>query len=123
VTTKDAPGTGRTMWRVLLTLAIVVATASIALVILEPQMIGSYFTVFGMACLIWLSVANLRRLKRGRAARRLSVSRSSCGHVSARLDPNPLARMRIPYRTGIYRCSLIIPCCTHHKFDRVIARQ
>jgi threonine/homoserine/homoserine lactone efflux protein len=64
VTTKDAPGAGRTMWRVLLTLAIVVAAASIALVILESQLIGSYFTVFGMACLIWLSVANLRRLKR-----------------------------------------------------------
>jgi hypothetical protein len=63
MTRKDAPAASRTKWQVLVAVATIVAAASIVLITLEPQLIGSYFTLVGMVCVIWTSVANLRRIK------------------------------------------------------------
>lgn len=63
MTSNPPPPTGRTTWCVLLAVAVTIAAASIVLIVLDPGKSGSYFTLIGMLCLIWLSVTNLRRLR------------------------------------------------------------
>ena len=62
MTSNNAPSAGRTTWHVLLVIALLVAGASIVLIALDPQKTPMYFTLVGMLCLVWVSVANLRRL-------------------------------------------------------------
>ena len=58
---SSPPGTSRTIWRVLLVAAVLIAGAAIVLIALDPQEPGMYFTLVGMLCLIFTSLASLRR--------------------------------------------------------------
>lgn len=63
MTSNPPPTTGRTTWSVLLSVALTLAACSVVLIVLDPGQTGSYFTLIGMLCLIWLSITNLRRLR------------------------------------------------------------
>ena len=59
----EASGPGATFWKVLLGVAIFVATASVVLIVLTPTAVGMYGTLFGMLCLMFTCVVQLRRLR------------------------------------------------------------
>ncbi|NRD27986.1 hypothetical protein HRF36_15415 [Frigoribacterium sp. VKM Ac-2836] len=63
MTSDNAPTDGRTTWRVMLVLALLIAATSVILIAIDPHQGGMYFTLIGMLCLIWVSITNLRRLK------------------------------------------------------------
>jgi len=63
MTSNSSPGTSRTIWRVLLVVAVLIGGAAIVLIALDPTQTGMYFTLVGMLCLIFTSLANLRRTK------------------------------------------------------------
>ena len=63
MTSNGSPGTSRTIWRVLLVVAVLIGGAAIVLIALDPTQTGMYFTLVGMLCLIFTSLANLRRTK------------------------------------------------------------
>lgn len=63
MTSNSPPGTSRTIWRVLLVTAVLMGGAAIVLIALDPEQTGMKFTLVGMLCLIFSSLANLRRTK------------------------------------------------------------
>jgi hypothetical protein len=63
MTSDSSPGTSRTIWWVLLVVAVLIGGAAIVLIALDPTQTGMYFTLVGMLCLIFTSLANLRRTK------------------------------------------------------------
>jgi len=62
---SDAPrsGPGRTFWWVLFGIAVVVAVASVVLIVLPPGSTGLWGTLIGMVCLMVVCIGNLRRLR------------------------------------------------------------
>jgi hypothetical protein len=61
MTSNSSPNTSRTIWWVLLVVAVLIGGAAIVLIALDPTQTGMYFTLVGMLCLIFTSLANLRR--------------------------------------------------------------
>jgi uncharacterized membrane protein YhaH (DUF805 family) len=61
MTSNSSPDTSRTIWWVLLVVAVLIGGAAIVLIALDPTQTGMYFTLVGMLCLIFTSLANLRR--------------------------------------------------------------
>jgi len=59
----EAPGPGPTFWTVLLGVAIVIAIASVVLIVLAPTALGMYGTLVGMLCLMFTCIVQLRRLR------------------------------------------------------------
>jgi uncharacterized membrane protein YhaH (DUF805 family) len=61
MTSNSSPDTSRTIWWVLLVVAVLTGGAAIVLIALDATQTGMYFTLVGMLCLIFTSLANLRR--------------------------------------------------------------
>ena len=63
MTSDKAPRDGRTTWRVMLVVALLIAATSATMIAVDPYKVGMYFTLIGMLCMIWVSITNPRRFK------------------------------------------------------------